>query len=259
MNEPQTPCPTRGFTLVELLIATAVFSLFLGGLFSLYRMGSGMFQAGSWKLQKQKEAERFLALLKERLEQASHATVVNPTGNPQLVETFSQLGYVNGTTSRAQIGADTRRLLMFVVCKPSIGVAPGMLLFNGVRALPTPGNPGLMNLELVSSTNVNHPAFAGTPFNLFTSGAPDLTRFNVAGGPTPPTFRLGANNAVIDVTEVASVTILFGPGTGLASETLLSVFLEFRHPNSRHANTRVLHRTVARIEVPAVARALGAL
>lgn len=256
MKSPLQRHERLGFTLVEILIATAVFSLFLGGLFSLYRMGSGMFQSGSWKLQKQKEAERFLSSLKDRLEQASHAAVVNPAGSPQLAESLSQIGYVGGSINRASIGANTRRLLLFAVCKPSINASSGLLLYHGVRALPTPGQAGLFNLEFISTTNVNHAFFAGTAFNFFPNGAPDLTKFNQVGGPTPGTFRLGGDPNIVDVTEVASMTVL---RTGVASESLLSILLEFKHPNPQHAKTHVIHRIVSRIEVQAASFTLGGL
>ncbi len=256
MNSILPHRPRTGFTLVEVIIATMVFSLFLGGLFSLYRMGSGMFQAGSWKLQKQKDAERFLASLKERLEQASHAAVVNPAGSPQLAESLSQIGFVGGTITRAALGANTRRLLLFTICKPSIAGASGLLLYNGVRALPTPGQPGLFNLEMISTTNPNHAFFTGTPFNYFTNGTPDLTKFNQVGGPTPGDFRLGGNPNIVDVSEIANMTI---QRTGLASESLLSITLEFKHPNPRQDKTRVVQRIVSRLEIPAASYTLGGL
>ncbi|HNW34798.1 MAG TPA: prepilin-type N-terminal cleavage/methylation domain-containing protein [Candidatus Ozemobacteraceae bacterium] len=245
-----------GFTLVEILIATAVFSLFLGGLFSLYRMGSSMFQAGSWKLQKQKEAERFLALVKERLEQASPAAIVNPSANPQLTETLSRLGYVSSSINRANLGNTPSRLLLFTVCKPSIGATPGLVLYHGVRAVPTPGSPNLFNLEFISTTTAMHAFFSNTGFAFFPSGTPDLSRFNQPGSPPPGAFRLGGDLGMTEVTEVASMAISC---TSVASESLLSISLEFRHPNPRYDKTSVLQRIVSRIEVPVEARILGGL
>jgi len=219
-------------------------------------MGSSMFQAGTWKLQKQKEAERFLAGLKERLEQASHAAVVNPASSPQLAESLSQIGYVDGSISRAFLGANTRRVLLFTVSKPSIAGASGLLLYHGVRALPTPGQAGLFNLEMISTTNPNDAFFTGTPFKYFPNGAPDLTKFNQAGGPAPGDFRLGGNPNIVDVSEIATMTI---QRTGLASESLLSITLEFKHPNPKQDKTHVIQRIVSRIEVPAASYTLGGL
>lgn len=246
---------SRGFTLVEIIVATAVFSLFLGGLFSLYRMGSKMFVAGSWKLQKQKEAERFLALLKERLDQASHAATISAPPTSQLTENFSQIGYVASLT-RPTLGDNSRRVLLFVVCKPSIAASAGVILYHGLQAKPTPGQPDLFNLEFVSTTNVNHPLLAGTAFPFFTTD-PDVTLFNQVGGATPAAFRLGADPLQLDLTELAAMRI---SNSGVASETLFRVQFDFKHPNeTSHDKTKVSHQIVSRIEVPAVEFTLGAL
>ncbi|HOY66344.1 MAG TPA: prepilin-type N-terminal cleavage/methylation domain-containing protein [Candidatus Ozemobacteraceae bacterium] len=257
MNTERPTNSRTGFTLVEVLVAAAVFSLFLGGLFTLYRMGSGMFQAGSWKFQKQKDGERFLAILKERLEQASHAAVVDPTGSPQLTESLSRLGFVNGTINRSTIGNATTRLLLFVICKPSIGTTPGLLAYQGLRAIPTPGQAGLFNLQMISTTNVNHTFFAGTSFPFFPNGAPTLSRFNQAGGPTPGTFRLGGDPDIMEVTECSNLVI--SHTGGVASESLLSLTLEFKHPNPHHDKTHVIQKIVSRLEVQTASFSAGGL
>ncbi|HEY9068900.1 MAG TPA: prepilin-type N-terminal cleavage/methylation domain-containing protein [Candidatus Ozemobacteraceae bacterium] len=257
MNTGHPPHGQSGFTLVEVLIAAAVFSLFLGGLFTLYRLGSGMFQAGSWKFQKQKDGERFLAILKERLEQASHAAVVTPAGSPQLTESLSQIGFVNGTINRSTIGNTATRLLLFVICKPSVDTTPGLLAYQGLRAIPTPDQAGLFNLQMISTTNVNHPFFSGSAFNFFPNGAPALTRFNQAGGPTPGTFRLGGDPDIMEITECSNLVI--ARTGGVASESLLSLTLEFRHPNPRHDKTHVIQKIVSRLEVQAQPFAIGGL
>jgi hypothetical protein len=247
--------PRTAFTLMEVLIATMVFSLFLGGVFSLYSMGTGMYQAGSWKLQKQKEAERFLALLKERLEQASHAAVVTPPAGPELTETPSHLGFVNGPITRTTLGSDPKRVILFTICKPSIGAIPGVLLYHGVRARPTPNTTNLMNLEFLSTTNVNHAFLVGTPFTFFPSGAPTLTRFNQATSPTLGSLRLGGDPDMAVVSEIASFSIT----RGTATDGLLSIEFLFRHPNPKLHKTVVTHRTVARIQVPLTQKNLGEL
>ncbi|HNW10460.1 MAG TPA: prepilin-type N-terminal cleavage/methylation domain-containing protein, partial [Candidatus Rifleibacterium sp.] len=61
MNSQILKKRVAGFTLIEIMVASAVFSLFTAGLFAFYRMGSNMFLTGSWKLTRQKEAERFLS------------------------------------------------------------------------------------------------------------------------------------------------------------------------------------------------------
>lgn len=71
----------RAFTLVEVLISAAIFMAFLAGVFSLFNMGYKMFFSGSWKYNKQKEGERFLQILKERVEQASIPAKIKKIGD----------------------------------------------------------------------------------------------------------------------------------------------------------------------------------
>ncbi|MFA6750151.1 MAG: prepilin-type N-terminal cleavage/methylation domain-containing protein, partial [Candidatus Riflebacteria bacterium] len=61
----------NGFTLVEVIVAAAIFSIFITSVFAFYRMGSRMFTSGSWKQQKQKDSEMFLNLIRERASRAS--------------------------------------------------------------------------------------------------------------------------------------------------------------------------------------------
>ncbi|MBQ2592158.1 MAG: prepilin-type N-terminal cleavage/methylation domain-containing protein, partial [Candidatus Riflebacteria bacterium] len=68
----------KGFTVAEVLVASAIFMVFSGALFSIYRMGSRMFVSGAWKYNRQKEAERFFEILKERVEQASNIVKIEP-------------------------------------------------------------------------------------------------------------------------------------------------------------------------------------
>ncbi len=71
----------RAFTVAEVLIAALVFSIMAVGVFGLFRMGSNMYLSGSWKFNKQKEAERFLNNVKERMEQASNPAKIDVNGS----------------------------------------------------------------------------------------------------------------------------------------------------------------------------------
>ncbi|MDD3148968.1 MAG: prepilin-type N-terminal cleavage/methylation domain-containing protein, partial [Candidatus Riflebacteria bacterium] len=113
-----------GFTLVEILIASGIFAMFTGGLFAFYRMGSRMFLTGSWKLQRQKEAERFLSLLKERIEQAANATSINPGAATQITTSKCNFLTLNNNTQIANIKAN-RRIMLFTVAKPETTSLPG--------------------------------------------------------------------------------------------------------------------------------------
>ena len=83
----------RAFTVVEVLIAAAIFSVFLIGVFSLFNMGSRMYISGSWKFTKQKEGERFLQVLKERIEQASIPSKFVKDGNKLVMNKAGNIGY----------------------------------------------------------------------------------------------------------------------------------------------------------------------
>lgn len=57
----------RAFTLIEIIIASAVLSVFMTGIFSLYNSGSSSFMAGSWRLEEQQRAQRLLSGLRRDL------------------------------------------------------------------------------------------------------------------------------------------------------------------------------------------------
>ena len=66
-----------GFTLIEILIGTTIFCLFMGAVFGFYRMGAKMFNSGTWKQNTQKQAELFLAKLRERVYRTSAPIIIN--------------------------------------------------------------------------------------------------------------------------------------------------------------------------------------
>jgi hypothetical protein len=59
------------FTLVEILIASGLLSLFILAAFSLYRSGSKNFIIGSWRAEEQKTIQTFASVLSKDLSQAS--------------------------------------------------------------------------------------------------------------------------------------------------------------------------------------------
>lgn len=64
-----------GFTLMEILIAAGILSMFMTGVFQLYRSGSQSFMLGSWKTRTQKEAQLFLEELRSVVEISGNALV----------------------------------------------------------------------------------------------------------------------------------------------------------------------------------------
>ncbi|OGK06145.1 MAG: hypothetical protein A2W80_15415 [Candidatus Riflebacteria bacterium GWC2_50_8] len=61
----------KGFTLIEIMIAAGLMSLFMTGVFMLYRSGSKAFVAGSWRLDEQKRLQNFLGALSRDIGMAS--------------------------------------------------------------------------------------------------------------------------------------------------------------------------------------------
>lgn len=262
-----------GFTLVEILISAAILSLFLSGLFTFYRMGSRMFVTGSWKLQKQKEAERFLSVLKERIEQASNASAIDPAGaaGAQLVEAESPFVMVNNNTALADPD-DVKRLMLFSICKPDMsrfgGVAgdpgrgPGLILYHCLFAEPT--NPEKKLYTLFFHADTARVAHAGKDyFNTAATFYPDPNTFPAPLGDftaPPSAFSLGGAPYTIKLTEVvlASFSLEIASGTGaLDSEKVVGISIKMQHP--RYEETTVTHGVKAKLDysVPLDNRAIG--
>lgn len=60
-----------GVTLVEILIAAGVLSLFMTAVFSVYRSGSRGFVSGTWRAEEQKKLQTFISALTRDLSQAN--------------------------------------------------------------------------------------------------------------------------------------------------------------------------------------------
>lgn len=67
-------------TLVEIMIATLVLSMFIAAIFAVFRSSSKSFSSGSWRIQSQKSLQVFLARLKDLLEKANNAHSIGADG-----------------------------------------------------------------------------------------------------------------------------------------------------------------------------------
>lgn len=247
------------FTLIEIIIASAVFSLFVTGAFSFYRMGSRMFVSGSWKIQKQKETERFLLILKERIEQASNATMIDPAvGEASIASAPCNFLALENDTVVENIGANVRKIMMFTVCKPDmtrIGGSNGMILHHSLVAVPAEKN--LYTLHLHANTVLTpHGGVdyfnTAQPFGPIIPAPPhptqqltDLTNFNglpiVFGfGSAPQTHRLG---------DVRSARVIFqqaSDGGSDSNEKVIGLQLRLQNPN--HDQTFLEHSFQAKVD-----------
>jgi Tfp pilus assembly protein PilE len=256
----QTKRRQIGFTLVEVLIAAGVLSLFLVGLFAFYRMGSRMFMAGSWKLNKQKEMERFITILKERMEQASNAVQVDPgAGDPddQMVESTSNFVSIEGDTAVTRPEDDTR-LMLFSICKPDMtafgndpaqpGQGPGLILYHCLMAKPAAKNL----YTLYFHANTERDAHGGIDyFNSPEDYFPDMAKFTSPEFNAPPSvFSLGNAPFTTKLTDVhaATFTVEIASGTNAMTETgkVIGVDITCQHP--RYEETRVSQSFKARID-----------
>ncbi|MFZ5950464.1 MAG: PulJ/GspJ family protein [Candidatus Rifleibacteriota bacterium] len=258
-----------GFTLVEILIAAGVLSLFITGVFSFYRMGSRMFVAGSWRLQKQKEAERFLNTLKERIEQAANASGINPAGDPQLVVVESPFVTLSDKTEVPPQTED-KRLMLFTVCKPDMsafgaavgpGRGPGLLLYHCLLAKKAEKN--LYTLYLHANTS----RIAHQGIDYFNSGAtyyPDTSKFSAPLGnfnASPLDFSLMNAPFTMKLDDVASssFSIEIASGTDAMTETekVVGIVVGMQHP--KYPETTVAQGVKAKIDfsVPVDIKDLG--
>ncbi|MGM0600080.1 MAG: PulJ/GspJ family protein [Candidatus Rifleibacteriota bacterium] len=71
---------TKAVTLVEIMIATFVLSIFITSIFMVFRSSSKSFSSGAWRVQNQKRLQVFLARLKDLLEKANNAHSIGTEG-----------------------------------------------------------------------------------------------------------------------------------------------------------------------------------
>lgn len=237
-----------GFTLVEIIVAAAVLSVFFIGLFSLYRMGSTMFITGSWKLNKQKEAERFLAVLRERLEQATPASVIS--SDEVINQRISIYALPNGTGVDA---SSLRRLILFPLCKPNMVIndQPGLIMAHTLTLRPRADSP-LGDLVLYGTGRPGEDLINGENADFIAEINAAATSGDFTGQPSQ--FGLGGNRMFQTVLEeVASATIIWevasgtvGADTGDVSGQTLGI--EIVMQNAKHPETIVTQRVRARID-----------
>ena len=132
----------KAFTVAEVVVAAAVFMIFSGALFTVYRMGSRMFVSGSWKFNRQKEAERFFEILKERIEQTSNIVTIVPGENvdPKGDGTVFYIRSTPVELGKGGLPAAKIFLAEFAVCKPCIKIPgktqEGLILCHSLLLVP---------------------------------------------------------------------------------------------------------------------------
>lgn len=123
---------SRGVTVVEVLIATGLFSLFMISVFGVFSQSRSSFDSGTWRLQRQKDAQRFLLRLKELLERANHAYEVTPDGETTRVAPGPIV--INEVWLNQRSSVDNNGIIYFSFVTPALAADPelGQVLRNGV-------------------------------------------------------------------------------------------------------------------------------
>ena len=246
----------KAFTLMELLIAAAIFTILALGVFSLFSMGSRMYICGSWKYNKQKEGERFLQTLKERIEQTSKPAYIQHIGDKFVLKTSQDTAFfVNsaGNVNCTAAGFSETEVADFVVAKTdtsqseAASTTTGLVLYHRLYVEPQPN--GLGKLCLYADTNSSSfPTRNFGSYN-FPPTNPDSHAFGTNSNPF--SFPNGAHSYSLD--DVASITF---NGIFYASQTAaLTTELE-RNPvfmltvtmrNQKYPDTTLELRMRARI------------
>ena len=75
----------KAFTLVEVMIATVLLGLVITAAFSIFGGSNKGFKTGTWRMNTQKEAQRFLLRFKENVEKATHLYSLGVDGNRNII------------------------------------------------------------------------------------------------------------------------------------------------------------------------------
>ena len=209
-----------GFTLLELMIATGLLAMFFTFLFRTFTSGSESFNAGTWRVSKQKEAQQFLGRLKELLEKANYADSIGADGD--IGTNYATMPiYINNlwrnvsgpclTTNQAVMYfgiADP-----FISAQTNIGQAGQRGKWTGVSMLCQNGKLTLRRLGVWNTHN--------QPFN----NAPADTH------PPPGNFDDGIpnSNVHIELTDVATLAFAISVATNTyatATGTMINVTIQ---------------------------------
>lgn len=126
-----------GLTLMEILVASAILSMFMAGVFQLYRSGSQSFLLGSWKTRAQKDAQLFLEELRSVLEISGNAlvfrdTVIDP---PLLLPVQLHSGAKDVAMSMTGVNGVIGYMNIVTPCTLYSGLAPARLPGTWVGAV----------------------------------------------------------------------------------------------------------------------------
>ncbi|HAE40890.1 MAG TPA: hypothetical protein DCG57_19985 [Candidatus Riflebacteria bacterium] len=152
----------NGLTLIEILVASSILSLFMAGVFQLYRSGSQSFLLGSWKSRAQKDAQLFLEEFRSVLEISGNALVfrdevIDP---PLRLPVQLHSGANNAVLAMSGLNGVVGYMNIVTPCTLYSGLAPARLpgtwvgavleAENGILRLRTYVDPSLMPAQAMA-------------------------------------------------------------------------------------------------------------
>ena len=242
----------KAYTLVEILVAAAIFSALAVGVFSLFSMGSRMYICGSWKYTKQKEGERFLQILKERIEQASIPAYIthNSASDTYSIEKSGDTAFFvnkNGVVDCTSAAFSEVDLANFVVAKTDTSASEaastthGLILYHRLYVKP---DDGLGKLCLYADQDsVNFSPKSSGIYNF----PPSNPNSHVFGTDTEPySFPNGAHEYNLE--DIASITFngLFYENDAASTTPVFGLTVTMK--NRKYPDTQVELKMRARID-----------
>ncbi len=230
--------PRRGFTLVEVMIATTLFALLMVGVIGIFRSGSQSFNAGTWRLTTQKRAQLFLTRWKEVVEKANNAEVLPASGDPP--PPISRPIFIRNSWLNQGNPASNTEIMVFSISQPFIEANPDINITQ-----PIPGSWTCVvltckdrTLTLFRSGDINDlPPSAPSQ-----AGSPDLVQF--PSGFTGGDFR-------IDLPDVSSMAFILDRATGdatVATSTTLTLKLDLvRYSNGSPTSAKLTESMTANL------------
>lgn len=202
--------------MVEVIVASSIFSLLLLAIFGIFRSGSSSFSSGSWRIHSQKNAQIFLNRVKEVLEKANNAEYVPVAGD---ISVTSQPIFINAKWRDKFAPISDGNVMMFSICRACVeknddlNIAQAIGSWTGVVLLASKKTLRLYRTGSINALPTTAPARAGSP---------NLTRF--AQGSTDGVFSM-------ELSDVASLSINYSKATGnaaVATATTIMVTIELQ-------------------------------
>ena len=234
----KTPKQNSAVTLVEILIATTVFSLFMVAVFDIFRSSQKGYDNGSWRLKAQKQAQLFLLRFKEVAEKANHAYEVSAQGSAARVGDVRPI-YIDKNWFNTTADCTNGGIMFFSINTPSILPLPE---FGQPRR---PGKWKGVGLECKNNTLRCYSTGAWnkmpncTPVKV---GSPDVTKFEI--DKTDEDFS-------ISLQDVEKIGIFVKPASGTEDlrrpELFMTLEVTLKKPRT-YQNVSLTEKITAKIQ-----------